>query len=44
MVMNLLIRMDLIQDRRSIHYIFVSQLNNLIIWEKELKPTRQVLL
>ena len=31
MVMNLLIRIDSIHDRRSIHHIFVSELDNLII-------------
>jgi len=34
MVMNLLIRIDWIHDRRSIHHIFVSQLDNLIIFGK----------
>jgi len=33
MVMNLLIRTDSIHDRRSIHQIFVSQLDKLIIGE-----------
>jgi len=30
-VMNFLIRIDSVHDRRSIHHIFVSELDNLII-------------
>ena len=31
MVLNLLIRIDSIHDRKSIHHVFVSELDDLII-------------
>jgi len=34
MVMNMLIRIDTIHDRKSIHHVFVSSLDDLIIGEK----------
>ena len=35
MVMNMLIRIDSIHDRKSIHHVFVSQLDDLIIVGKK---------
>jgi len=35
MGMNLLIRIDSIHDRRSIHHIFVSEFYNLIVGKKK---------
>jgi len=41
MVMNMLIHIDSIHDRKSIHYIFVSQLDDLIIvGKKQIKPMK----
>jgi len=40
LVMNMLIRIDSIHDRKSIHHVFVSQLDDLIIVWKTIKPTR----